>query len=453
MSIADFNPAAEVRGDTLYFDGVSAIELAKRYGTPLYVVSETTVRRRCAAIRSAFLDKYPNTAAVYASKAFQTLDMCRIVTEEGLGLDVVSGGELYAALKAGVAPAKIIFHGNAKSADELDYAVRSDVGRIVSDNLFEIAELERLGALYGKKVRVLYRVTPGVDSHTHRFISTGSLDSKFGIPLDPSVRDDYMRAVLDASHLDFRGFHFHIGSQLHDNFSHLAALRIILKLVADVASAYGYAAPELNLGGGFGVRYLPGDPALDPGYFVDPMMELIRSSCGEAGIPMPLVTIEPGRWIIGEAGITLYTVRSVKTIPGIRTYVGVDGGMTDNIRPALYEAKYHALLANKAGEAEAAPGGAPSGSPVASAAAGAAAALVTVVGKCCETGDVLIRDIALPDPRPGDTLAVFSTGAYNHSMASNYNRIPRPAVVLTRAGTHRLSVRRETYEDLVAREV
>jgi diaminopimelate decarboxylase len=448
MSIADFNPVAEIRNGVLYFDGVSTVELAERYGTPLYVVSETAVRGRCAAVRSAFLAKYPNTAAVYASKAFQTLDLCRIVTEEGLGLDVVSGGELYAALKAGVDPANIIFHGNAKSADELDYAVRSGVGRIVSDNLFEIAELERLGALHGKKLPVLYRVTPGVDSHTHRFISTGSLDSKFGIPLDPSVRDDYMRAVLDAPHLDFRGFHFHIGSQLHDNFSHLAALRIVLALVADVAKAYGYVAPELNLGGGFGIRYLPGEPALEPGYFVDPMMELIRSACGEAGIPIPRVTIEPGRWIIGEAGITLYTVRSVKTIPGIRTYVGVDGGMADNIRPALYEAKYHALLANKALEAGTALSAtAGTGGPGAQ-----AAALVTVVGKCCETGDVLIRDIALPDPRPGDTLAVFSTGAYNHSMASNYNRIPRPAVVLTRQGTHRLSVRRETYEDLVARE-
>lgn len=446
MSIADFNPAAEIRGGVLFFDGVSTVELAERYGTPLYVVSETAVRGRCAAVRSAFLAKYPNTAAVYASKAFQTLDMCRIVAEEGLGLDVVSGGELYAALKAGVDPATIIFHGNAKSADELDYAVRSDVGRIVSDNLFEIAELERLGALHGKKVRVLYRVTPGVDSHTHRFISTGSLDSKFGIPLDPSIRDDYMRAVLDAPHLDFRGFHFHIGSQLHDNFSHLAALRIVLALVADVAKAYGYVTPELNLGGGFGIRYLPGEPALDPGYFVDPMMDLIRAACAETGIPMPRVTIEPGRWIIGEAGLTLYTVRSVKTIPGIRTYVGVDGGMADNIRPALYEAQYHALLANKAGAASPA---APARAPAVSSGADA---IVTVVGKCCETGDVLIRDIALPDPRPGDTLAVFSTGAYNHSMASNYNRIPRPAIVLTRAGTHRLSVRRETYEDLIVRE-
>jgi len=432
MNISDFNPRAEIRGGNLYFDGVDATRLAAEYGTPLYVVSETMVRERCRRVKSAFLDKYPNTGAVYASKAFQTLDMCRIVASEGLGLDVVSGGELHAALKAGVNPSAIIFHGNAKSADELEFAVRSDVGRIVSDNLHEIAVIEGLGARFGRKIRVLYRITPGVDSHTHRFISTGSLDSKFGIPLDPSVRHSYMRAVLDAPHIDFRGFHFHVGSQIHDNFSHLAALRIALTLVAEVKADFGYTTAELNLGGGYGIRYLPTDPDPDLGYFIDPMMELVRVASAEAGIPLPRVTIEPGRWIIGEAGITLYEIRSVKTIPGIRTYVGVDGGMTDNIRPALYEAKYHALIANKADREP--------------------DTVVTVAGKCCETGDILIRDISLPDPRPGDILAVFSTGAYNHAMASNYNRIPRPAVVMTTEGRHRLSVRRETYEDLILRE-
>ncbi len=435
MNISEFNPRAEVRGSRLYFDGLDTTALAAEYETPLYVVSETMVRERCALIRSGFIEKYPDTRAVYASKAFQTLDMCRIVASEGLGIDVVSGGELFAALKAGVAPANIIFHGNAKSADELDYAVRSEVGRIVSDNLHEIREISRLGTLHNKTIRVLYRITPGVDSHTHRFISTGSLDSKFGIPLDPSVRDLYMRAVLDAPNIDFRGFHFHIGSQLTDNFSHLAALKIALTLVGDVKKTYGYSTPELNLGGGFGIRYLPGDPEPAIGYFLNPMMELVKNAANDAGIPMPRVTIEPGRWIIGEAGITLYTVNSVKTIPGIRTYVGVDGGMADNIRPALYEAKYHALCANKAepGRSD--------------------GTTVTIVGKCCETGDILIRDISLPDPQPGDILAVFSTGAYNHSMASNYNRLPRPAVVMTRAGAHRLSVRRETCEDLIAREI
>ncbi|MCX7027676.1 MAG: diaminopimelate decarboxylase [Spirochaetes bacterium] len=426
------NSHASVKDGRLFLDGVDLVQLAAEQGTPLYVVSESLVRERCAEIRSAFLEKYPNTAAYYASKAFQTLDMCRIVIQEGLGMDAVSGGELFAALKAGVDPRRITFHGNAKSTDELDYALRVGVGRIVSDNLAEVAEIERIAAGLGRRQALLYRITPGVDSHTHRFISTGSLDSKFGIPLDPSVCDLYMRAVLDAAHIDFRGFHFHIGSQLYDNFSHLAATGIALKLMADVKASYGFETKELILGGGFGIKYLPSDNAPGLSYFLDPMMALIAEKTAEAGLPMPWVAIEPGRWIIGEAGLTLYTIRSVKTIPGIRTYVGVDGGMADNIRPALYEAKYYGLLANKAGLEP--------------------SKTVTIAGKCCEMGDILIRDLGLPDPETGDILAVFSTGAYNHSMASNYNRIPRPAVVMTRGGGYRLSVRRENYEDLVIRE-
>ena len=428
----DVNQHTSISQGRLFLDGVDLVELAAGQGTPLYVVSESMVRERCAAIRSAFVDKYVDAAAYYASKAFQTLDMCRIVTEEGLGLDVVSGGELYAALKAGVDPGHIVFHGNAKSLDELEYALRAGVGRIVSDNLAEIDAIEAIAATLGRRQAVLYRITPGVDSHTHRFISTGSLDSKFGIPLDSSVRDLYMRAVLGAPHIDFRGFHFHIGSQLHDNFSHLAATEIALRLMAEVKASHGFETRELVLGGGFGINYLPSDNAPGLSYFLDPMMAMVAERTAATGLAMPRVSIEPGRWIIGEAGLTLYTVRSVKTIPGIRTYVGVDGGMTDNIRPALYEAKYHALLANKAG------------SPPSE--------MVTVAGKCCESGDILIRDIALPDPRPGDILAVFSTGAYNHAMASNYNRIPRPPVIMTKAGGYRVSVRRENYEDLVARE-
>lgn len=434
MEISEFNSRTSIRFNHLFYDGVDTVELASHYGTPLYVVSETAVRERCTRIKKAFLEKYPNTRAVYASKAFQTLDMCRIIAQEGLGVDVVSGGELYAALKAGVDPESVVFHGNAKTLDELEYAIKSDVGRIISDNLREINEVERIAARLGKKVKLLYRITPGVDSHTHRFISTGSLDSKFGIPLDASVRNDYIRAALNSPHIDFRGFHFHIGSQIRDNFSHLAALGVALRLIADVHADYGFDVSELNLGGGFGIRYLPGEPEIELGYFLDPMMQLIRFETEKAGIPMPMVTIEPGRWIVGEAGITLYEVRSVKTIPGIRTYVGVDGGMTDNIRPALYEADYYALSANKADWSH--------------------DTVVTLAGKCCESGDILIRDIALAEPKPGDIVAVFSTGAYNHSMASNYNRIPRPAVVMTsEEGRHRLSVRRESYEDLLIREL
>lgn len=424
--------AISIENGHLYFDGVDVTDLAHTYGTPLYVVSESIIRERIACIKKEFLNKYPNTFAVYASKAFQTLDMCRLVASEGLGLDVVSGGEIFAALKAGVDPKTLVFHGNAKTRDELRYAVEQGVGRIIADNLDEIAMLEKIGAEFGRRIPVLYRITPGVDSHTHRFISTGSLDSKFGIPLNPEVRATYMNAVLQAPHIEFRGFHFHVGSQLHDNFSHLAALDILLELVRSVKDEFGFITKEINLGGGFGIQYLPTDP--DPGlsYFIEPMMKKISDGFRNADMPMPKVIIEPGRWIIGEAGLTVYTIGAIKEIPGIRTYVGVDGGMTDNIRPALYEARYHALIANKADRQ--------------------GDVLVTIAGKCCESGDILIRDIKLPKPQPGDLLAVFSTGAYNHAMASNYNRIPRPSVVMVHNGSHHLSVRRETWEDLIARE-
>lgn len=425
--------AVSINNGRLFFDGIDLTELAALYGTPLYVVSESIIRDRIAQIKNEFLNKYPGTIALYASKAFQTLEMCRLVASEGLGLDVVSGGEIFAALKAGVDPSTLVFHGNAKTPDELRFAVEHGVGRIIADNLNEIAQLEKLGAEFEKKIPVLYRITPGVDSHTHRFISTGSLDSKFGIPLNPEVRATYMNLVLRSPHIDFRGFHFHVGSQLHDNFSHLAALDILLDLVCQVKAEFGFATREINLGGGFGIQYLPTDS--DPGlsYFIEPMMKKIEKAFTREGMPLPTVIVEPGRWIIGEAGLTLYTIGAKKVIPGIRTYVGIDGGMTDNIRPALYEARYHALIANKPelkGDM-----------------------LVTVAGKCCESGDILIRDIELPDPQPGDILAVFSTGAYNHAMASNYNRIPRPAVVMVKNGSHHLSVRRETWEDLIAREL
>ncbi|HEY9053677.1 MAG TPA: diaminopimelate decarboxylase [Rectinemataceae bacterium] len=427
------NSHCSIEAGRLKLDGHDVAELAQKHGTPLYLVSESLVRERCAAIRASFLEKYPGTRAVYASKAFQTLDMCRITTQEGLGLDVVSGGELYAALRAGVDPSAIVFHGNAKPPEELEYAIRSGVGRIVSDNLQEVALVDKIAASMNRRQALLYRITPGVDSHTHRFISTGSLDSKFGIPLDRSVLGDYLDNAMKAPHIDFKGFHFHIGSQLLDNFSHIAAAGVALDLVARLHAERGFAAEELIMGGGFGIDYLPEDSAPPLSYFLDPLMELAARKIAEAGIPMPRICIEPGRWIVGEAGITIYTIRSIKEIPRLRTYLGVDGGMADNIRPALYGAKYHALIADRA---DIAPDG-----------------VYTIAGRCCESGDILIENIALPGPREGDLVAVFSTGAYNHSMASNYNRLPRPAVVMTSPGEARLSVRRETYEDLVSREI
>ncbi len=422
-----------LRDGTLLIDGCDLAGLARRYGTPLYVMSEGKIRDRLREIRRDFLERYPGTEAVFASKAFQTLDMCRIVVSEGLGLDAVSGGELYCALKAGVDAARIIFHGNNKTLAEMEMAVEAGIGRVVSDSLYEVRELDRIAGEKGRRVRVLYRITPGVDSHTHKFISTGQLDSKFGIPLDPSVFGTYMEAILSARNLDFAGFHFHVGSQLLDNESHLKAAGILLDIVEKVRGDFGVEVAELNLGGGFGVVYTEADERKPLSYFVDPMMELISRRYLDWGLTRPVVTIEPGRWIVGEAGITLYTVGSVKEIPGIRTYIGVDGGMPDNPRPMLYDAKYRAVIANKAGLQ--------------------ADTIVTVAGKCCESGDILIRDLCVPPPESGDILAVFSTGAYNYSMASNYNRIPRPAVVMVLDGVDRLSVRRETYEDILSREI
>ena len=420
------------------FDGADLAALAKEFDTPLYVMSEALIRQRCAELRSAFLARYPGTRAYYASKAFQTLDMLRIIKDEGLGVDVVSGGELYAALKAGIPASEIIFHGNAKTDEEISYAVQSGVGRLVVDNLEEIYRIEREAAHAGIAQTILFRVTPGVDSHTHRFISTGSLDSKFGIPLEASETARYVAALRECPHVEFAGLHFHVGSQLMENSSHLAALRIVLDFAARLVHEFGLAVKELNMGGGFGIRYLPEDntPALSD--FVDPMIALVREWSEREKLPLPACAIEPGRWIVGEAGLTLYRIVAVKEIPGVRAYVAVDGGMGDNIRPALYEAKYHAAIV---GRADAGLG-----------AASNQLRRVTIAGRYCESGDILIRDIDLPDPRPGDILAVFSTGAYCYAMASNYNRAPRPALVMVKKGKARLSVRRETYDDVIHRE-
>jgi diaminopimelate decarboxylase len=434
MSIIDDTGIRRVAADgRLVFDGCDTVELARTYGTPLYVMSETAVRSRLRELKSCFMDRWPGSLAVYASKAFQTLELCRIVAEEGLGLDVVSGGELFAAKKAGFPLDRVFFHGNGKTEAELRMAVESGVGRVVVDNLDELEALDRIARTAGRRQPILFRITPGVDSHSHEYVSTGRVDSKFGIPLDPSVRDAYIGRALRLERVELLGFHFHVGSQLLENDSHLMAIRVLLDLMAEVSRDYGFTARELNLGGGFGVRYTTADRAQGLAYFTDAMMEALRSGCGERGLPLPRVILEPGRWVVGEAGITLYTVTSVKEIPGIKTWVAVDGGMPDNPRPALYGAKYEGVIADRVG--------AP------------ADATVTVAGKCCETGDVLIRDAALQAPRRGDTLAVFTTGAYCHSMSSNYNRLPRPAVVMVANGEAHLSVRRETFEDLVAREL
>lgn len=420
----------------LYFDNVPCDDLAGTYGTPLYVISESMIQDRLDEIKRDFLQKYPHTRAVYACKAYQTLDMCRLVTKNGLGLDVVSGGELYTALKAGADPSQIYFHGNAKSEEELTQAVTCGVGRIVVDNFDELEMLAEIGEKIGftgkrgEPVPILFRITPGVDSHTHAYISTAGLDSKFGIPLEPAERKRYVDRAVESPYIDLKGFHFHVGSQLFENNSHIMALEILVNLMAELKNQVPFVTREINLGGGFGVNYTKDDKAPKIQEFTGPMMGTLDRLCTEKGLVRPVVTIEPGRWIIAEAGATLYTINSVKKIPGVKTWVSVDGGMGDNLRPALYQAKYECALTDR----PEVPGDTP----------------CDIAGKYCESGDVLLRGACLPAPKRGDILAFYTTGAYGFSMFSGYNRNRRPAVVAVDGSNHRLTVKRQSYEDLIS---
>ncbi len=422
----------EVRGSVLYLDGCNTVKLAEKYGTPLYVYEENEITARIEELRKDFVDRYPGTRVAYAAKAFFPVAMARLLLTQGLCVDVVSGGELYTAIHAGFPAERIEFNGNNKQPSELAMAVDYGVGRIIIDGLQEVAMLEEICREKGKTMKVLFRVTPGVRSSTHDYIVTGRKDSKFGIPLDDDILLPQIQAALDSPYLDLYGLHFHVGSQLLDNESHLQALDVILDLVTKIRERLGFVVKELNLGGGFGVRYV--DEARPPfSHFVEPMMARIAAYFGATGLPMPQVVIEPGRSLVAEAGTTLYTVGSIKEIPGLRTYMAVDGGMTDNIRPALYQAVYTGVIANKADEPR--------------------TALVTVCGKCCESGDILIKDLAVAEPEPGDIFAVFSTGAYGYAMASNYNKNLLPGVVFVKDGEDRMVVRPQTYADLIRNEI
>jgi diaminopimelate decarboxylase len=423
----------EIKDNILYFDGCNTVELAKKYGTPLFVMSETAIVDKCKEIRDIFINKYERTRAAYASKAFLTLSMCKIIEREGLCLDVVSGGELYTAIKADFPAEKIEFNGNNKSVEELEIAIDYNIGRIIVDGFDELGIIEDICKKKGKKSNILYRITPGVKSDSHDYIVTGKKDSKFGFPLDDDVIFPAIEKAISSPHINFLGFHFHVGSQLHNNESHLKALKIALKLIKDTIDKYNYITQELNIGGGFGIKYTDADDKKPYAYFLDPMMEEIEEFSKRMSIKRPEIVIEPGRSIVGEAGLTLYTIGTIKDIKGIRKYVSVDGGMTDNIRPALYQAKYESVIANKAAQ--------PSND------------LVTISGKCCESGDILIRDAYIPLAERGDILAIFSTGAYGYAMASNYNKNPMPAIVLVKEGKAEVIVKRQTYEHMIENEV
>lgn len=406
--------------------GVDTVDLARTWGTPLYVLDEAEFRRRAGEYQSA-LAAYPGGGRIYyASKAFCTLGICRLSATLGLGLDVVSGGELYTARQAGFPMEDVLFHGNNKTEGELGLALAWGVGRVVLDNLPEAYRLSALAREAGKQVPVLLRVAPGIDPHTHQAIQTGGVDSKFGVPLAEAVRA--AREVQSLGGLEFRGLHAHIGSQILEIAPFEENARRMVALAAALA-AEGVAVRELDLGGGLGIRYVADDEPPSIHRFVRAVTRAVEEECRRLGLPLPRIILEPGRSLVGEAGITLYTAGSIKAVPGGRRFLPVDGGMGDNPRVALYGARYTALVANKCRQVP--------------------DSTVTVAGRCCESGDILVYDACLPRPEPGDVIAVLSTGAYNYSMASTYNRFPRPAVVGVYQGQVSLWVEREQYEDLI----
>lgn len=418
----------------LEIGGVDTLKLAEKYGTPLYVYDVALIRDRARGFKKTFEELGVKAQVAYASKAFSAVAIYQLMAEEGLSLDVVSGGELYTAIKAGFPAERIHFHGNNKSVEEIHMALDYGIGCFVIDNYYEIRLLEDILIERNEKASVLIRVTPGIEAHTHDYILTGQDDSKFGFGLTNGQAEAAIKQVLHASAaFDLIGLHCHIGSQIFETTGFKLAARRIMDKLVEWHQTLGFDSKVLNLGGGFGVRYTAEDEPLEPSEYVRQIMEEVRDVANTNDIAIPEIWIEPGRSLVGEAGTTLYKVGSRKEVPGIRNYVAVDGGMSDNIRPALYDAHYDAVLAAN-----------PEKVPEET---------VAIAGKCCESGDMLIWDLPLPKSDAGEILAVFCTGAYGYAMASNYNRIPRPPVVFVEDGVDKLVVARETYENLVQNDL
>lgn len=420
-------------GGHLVIGGCRAVDLARSFGTPLIVYDEALIRERAAAYRDALVRTKARGRIAYASKAFACAAMCRLAQQEGLWLEVVSGGELYTALRAQFPSDRIIMHGNNKTPAELEAAVEAGIGLVVIDNFYEIELLGRILRARGRTQDVLLRVSPGVDAHTHAFVATGKQDSKFGFDLHSGQALLAARAVSADRALQLRGLHAHIGSQIFDFDGFRVAADRLAGLYREIEDVCGHQMDLVNLGGGLGIRYTEEDTLPPIGVAVERVIAAGRAAFSEQGLPEPEWMLEPGRSLVAEAGTTLYTVGSRKDIAGVRSYVAVDGGMTDNPRLALYGSKYEAAVANRMREA-----------PV---------EIVSIAGKCCESGDMLIWDVHLPHSQAGDILAVSCTGAYTYSMASNYNRIGRPAVVFVKDGRAVEVVKREGEEDLCRLDV
>ncbi len=418
---------------TLEIGGCDVKHLVEKYGTPLYVIDEEFVRNNCRFFKKSFTQKDFDTEIIYASKAFMNIAICKLIKEEGLSLDVVSGGELYTAIKAEFPAEKIYFHGNNKSVDELALALEAKTGRIVVDNADELNIIEELCKSLNTKTQILLRLNPGVDAHTHKYIQTSKNDSKFGESINADSTYKIVHTAIRSQYIDLKGFHCHIGSQIFDETAYHSAVTNMIEFLSNIKQRFGFICSELNIGGGFGVYYTEQDKPMELDICLKGILQHIKAEIKKQNLTAPKVMIEPGRAIIANAGTTLYEAGGIKQTYGGKQYIFINGGMTDNLRTAMYDAKYEAVIANKLSDTE--------------------TEIYTIAGKCCESGDIIIRDIKLPRAERGDIIAVLSTGAYNYSMASNYNKIPKPAVVFVKNNKARLVVKRETYEDIIRNDI
>jgi diaminopimelate decarboxylase len=417
----------------LVIGGCDVVDLAEEFGTPLYLFDESTLRHECREFKDEFGKHYPDTLVIYASKAFLNRAVALIFKEEGLGLDVVSGGELSIARSVDFPLDKVYFHGNNKTQEELNLALNLGVGRIVVDSFYELEMLNILAKERGISQNILLRLTPGVDPHTHQYTTTGTMESKFGFPLATGQAEEAVKQALSASNLDLLGLHFHLGSPVSEVQPYELAMELVLRFAREMGKKFDFDLGEFDIGGGFAVPYTADSIVPTIGEYARAVTDKLNSLISGLGLSRPRLIIEPGRAIVAQAGVALYKVGAIKEIPSIKKYVCVDGGISDNIRPALYGAKYEALVANKALESE--------------------RDMVTIAGKLCESGDILVKDINLAMVRPGDIIAIPVSGAYSIPMASNYNAVPRPAIVMVKEGRARPIRRRETYQDLMSLDV
>ena len=418
----------------LTFAGVDTVEMAKKYGTPLMLMDEAKVREKCTIYREAMKEYFtPDSMPLFASKALSFKYIYKIANSENIGIDCVSAGEIYTAVQAGFPMEKAYFHGNSKTDDEIKFAINSGVGHFVCDSIEEVSVIDEIAGELGVRQKVLLRITPGIDPHTHKKISTGSVDSKFGVAIETKQAYELVEKTLALSNIELMGYHCHIGSQIFEHEPFCDAAKIMMKFIADVQKMYGYTAKELNLGGGMGVRYTEQDPEIDYAANIKKIADLLKELCSEYNLSLPKILMEPGRSIVADAGLTLYTAGYLKEITGLKNYISIDGGMTDNPRFTLYQSPYTVVLANRMNEAN--------------------DYCCTVAGRCCESGDIIQEDVMMPKPKRNDIIAVLTTGAYNYAMASHYNKVPKPAVVMIKNKEDFVVIQRETIEHMIATEV